>query len=151
MSTASTDALYATIRTRILTWPDPTDHVTVQALVSDLYRISAPDTASGVYGVMMLGLQKIVDGAEGIKETAQLEVMLFGRPRKSQAIVEGIGDRVVGALTGWRDGSSGLLYTTDARAQSMPAFNAPADRELVQVRVTATLKMFPVFLTRLSA
>jgi hypothetical protein len=149
MSTVSTAALYATIRNRILTQPDVSDGVTMASIVDDrLYHVTAPDNAASPYGVFTLKSPQ--DSDAGIRVVSTLEIMWFGRPRRSQADIEALGDRTLGVLKGWADASSGMLFIGNATSESLPAFRAPADRELVQVRVVATLTAYPVFLTRLS-
>ena len=155
MSTVSTDAIYQLLIARLLTYVDPDGHTLgdANALGTRLYRITAPDNVSGgaLYGVLTLQSPQLPEGTDGLKLTAQLELMLFGRPRSQQAVVEGLGDRALSALLTYRDASSGLVWFENAVAQSLPRFAAPADSDLVQVRVLAKLHCYPTLLSRLSS
>lgn len=151
MTTTSTEQLLIAIRTRILSYVDYAAVTNDSIVAGRLYRLAAPDDVAPPYGVMALKSPQLVDGTDALKLAGDLEVQWFGRPRASQPAIEALGDRTVSALLTWRDASSGLAYIASATAESLPPFTAPADKELVQVRVLARLKAFPVFLSRLSS
>lgn len=150
-STVSTDALYVLLRNRLLNTPDPDGQTLAAALSGRLWRIAAPDTATYPYGLMTLKSPQLVPDSDGLKMTADLEVLFFGRPRSSQAEIEALGDRAVAVLMTYRDTSSGLVYVASATSESLPEFPAPADANIVQVRVLAKLHYWPVFLSRLAS
>jgi hypothetical protein len=148
-STLSMAAFYAMLRNQVLDYVDP-DGYTNRAAVTDLYRLSAPDNASAPYGVLSIKSPQSVADQNHLKLAADVEVMWFGRPRKTQPDIEALGDRTVQALLTFRNHTSGLTYFSSATSESLPAFSAPADRELVQVRVLARVQSWPRFISRLS-
>lgn len=150
-STLSTDALYVLLRDRLLNTADPDGQTLDAALSGRLYRVAAPDTATYPYGLMRIQSPQIAPDTDGLKMTADLEVLFFGRPRATQPEIEALGDRAVAVLMPYRDASSGLVYVASATSEALPEFPAPADANVVQVRVLAKLHLWPVFLSRLSA
>jgi hypothetical protein len=153
MTTLSTDALYVQLRNRLLSYVDPDGHTLQDATVGiggRLYRVRAPDNALFPYGVMTLRQPQKPDGDGPIKLVMDLEVLLFGRQRATQATVEAYGDRAVQALETYRDGSSGLVFFESAYSETLPPFPAPADQDIVQVRVMARMHCYPLFLSRVA-
>lgn len=152
MTTVSTDALYQQLRTHLLAFVDAGGKTLgdADALGTRLYRIAPPSNAAYPYGVLSLKSPQLPDGTAQVKYAAQLELLLFHRPRAQQAAAEALGDRAVAALHGYRDATSGLAYCLDPIAQSLPPFASPADGDVVQIRVTATLQAWPLFLTSLT-
>lgn len=153
MSTVSTDALYIQLRNRILTFVDPDGNTLADPTVGvggRIYRVRAPDNVTFPYGVMILRAPQKPDGQGKIKLVMDLEIMFFGRVRATQATVEAYGDRAMQSLIGYSDGSSGLVFVEYATSESLPPFGAPADQDVVQVRVLARVHSYPLFLSRLS-
>lgn len=154
MSTVSTDAIYQLIRTRLLTYVDPDGHTLTEALGTRMWRLSPPDNLKAAdypFAVLSLKSPQMPEGSDRIKLTYDLEVMFFARPVGSHAALEALGDRAVAALATWKDGSSGLVWIGGVTAVSLPTLPAPADPDVQQVRVTASLSCYPTLLTRLSS
>ena len=150
-STVSTDALYVLLRDQLLNTADPDGNTLAAALSNRLWRIAAPDTGTYPYGLMTIKSPQMVPDTNGLKMTADLELLFFGRPRAQQPAIEALGDRAVAVLMQYRDTSSGLVYVASAVSESLPEFPAPADANIVQVRVLAKLHYWPVFLSRLAS
>jgi len=154
VSTASTDALYQLVRTRLLTYVDPDGFTLAQAIGTRLWRLAPPDNLKAAdypFAVLSLKSPQMPDGSDRIKLTYDLEVMFFARPVGSHAAVEALGDRALSALVTWKDGSSGLVWIGSATALSLPTPISPADPDVQQVRVTAQFSCYPTLLTRLSS
>jgi hypothetical protein len=86
-----------------------------------------------------------------LKITYQLEAFFFNRPRSTQAETEGYADTFASYLRTLRDASNGLVYVTDVVAESLPHTSAPADSNIVQIRVTAAVHAWPSFVSSLSS
>lgn len=151
MSTTSTPVLEDTLRTRLLTHTRLSGSTLAEILGTapssgsdgKLYKVQAPDNATYPYGVMRL-MNRRTSGDIAEREVAELEVMLFGRPRSQQATMEGAADACDEALLPrYVDASSGVVACTGRTRNTMPVFAEPADREVVQIRLVYTLIVYP--------
>lgn len=148
MSTASTDAIATTLRTHLLTFEPAPDAGTLGDVLGErLYRDAAPDSPTYPYGVMRL-INRVVDGAyNGDRESMDLEVQLFHRPRRATATLETAADRCDIAMQRYADASDGLLFSRERTRDTLPPFPEPADREVVQIRLVYPLVAWPTYLT----
>lgn len=151
MATTSTTATEQAIRTRLLTFVPqgalPSLGVT---LGTRLYIDAAPESPTYPYGVQRLTL--LTGGVDGhLRVQGQLELMLYGRGAANRQATKDAADVAVEALRDWADASAGLIRVTDATWRALPPFPPPADRELIAVRVVATLYAYLDFLTQYAA
>lgn len=156
MSTDSTSALEATLRTRLLTFvPLSGAGPVVDALgVSsgsgangNLFWGRVPDNIdqriSGStdpfrWGVLRLKNRR-ADMENGERERMELEVMLFGRPWNQRVALETIADTMDAAMLRYRDADTGLVFKQDRTRHSLPPFKEPADSDIVQIMLEYTL------------
>ena len=148
MATATMTDVYTTLRARLLSAAQAGSGDTLTALLSGrLYNDQPPADAVFPYGVLRLP-DLLTTGVDGSMRLAgDLELMLWGRPASTRAAMRHAGDVALSALRTWATTSGGLIKITDARVQMLPAPPSPADSEVVQVRVVATLFCWPQFLT----
>src|SRR6185437_5130769 len=128
MSTVSTIAIAQEVRAQLLGFTPIDGSPTLGAALSgQLWIEDAPDTAVAPYGVLRYR-ELSAGGADGdIRRVAQLELMLYSRPASTRAAIRQAGD---------------------VAEQPLHTYAAPADRELVAVRVLAQCYLYPRFLTQ---
>ena len=148
MATATMTDVYATLRTRLLSFVQAGSGDSLDALLSGrLYNDQPPADAVFPYGVLRLP-DLLTTGVDGTMRLAgDLELMLYGRPASTRATMRHAGDIALSGPRTWATTSGGLIKITDARVQMVPALPAPADSEVVAVRVVASLYCWPAFLT----
>lgn len=158
MSVASLVSIEQTIRTRLLTFT-PLSGTTLATLIGSttggagssgkLYLSQAPDDVTGFYGVMRLidMPQQGLDG--GFMVRGLLELILYGRPRSQQSAVERMADIVTEAWNHYRytEATGRCLVARDVTNRATIPYEAPADRELVAVRLLLPFMATPSFLT----
>lgn len=166
MSTESTTALEATLRTRLLEF-EPLGGGGSVALElgstesgagqdGNLYWDRAPDNLDRLmsdlglplrWGVLRLKNRRRSD-ENPERELAELEVMLYARPRSQKAALEGIADRMDQAMRRYRDMTSGVVACWGATRNTLPPFKEPADNDVVQIMLEYTLVLWPAYLTQ---
>ena len=148
MSTVSTIAIAQEVRAQLLGFtPIDGSPTLATALSGQLWIEDAPDDAVAPYGVLRYR-ELSAGGADGdIRRVAQLELMLYSRPASTRAAIRQAGDVAEQALHRWLN-STGELFVTECLVQPLPTYAAPADRELVAVRVLAQCYLYPRFLTQ---
>jgi hypothetical protein len=148
VSTISTDRLEATLVAGAMAYT-PRGGVPLSAGITKMYRYSAAANAVYPYAVFSLRSPKLAPGDNSLKLLYDFEGFIWNRPRSTQAATQNLGDTWAAYLTTLRDATSGLLYCTDVRAESLPQMSSPADANIVQVLVRATLNVWPTFLSSL--
>lgn len=155
MTTASTEDLYTQLRNRLLGYvpPAPLDvgWITLNTRLGGqaagsgrLYKDAPPDDAAYPNGVM-----RIINRLSlSERERADLEIVLYGRPRSQAVDIEGAADVCDQAMLNYVDSSSGLTFSRERQRDTLEGPTDAADRELVQVRVVYSLKFYPVYLTQ---
>jgi hypothetical protein len=162
MSTASWTGVLQIIRNRLLTFAPSGGGTTLAVRLGStstgsgsdgkLYLNQAPDDTTGLWAVLRVVDAPVTgfDGGHMIRGLA--EVIVYGRPRRMQATVEGCADVICEA---WHDylysESGGHLSTTDPESRFPITYQEPADRELVAVRLLLPFRVTPIFLTRYAA
>ena len=161
MSTDSTTALEAQLRTRLLTFQPLGGLTTVvdelgatdggSGIDGKLYWDRAPDdidrTTPIRWGVLRLKNWRDIPGqSEG--RLCELEVMLYGRPRSQKATLEGVADRMDQAMVRYVDAVNGLVATSASKRNTLPPFREPADADVVQIMLEYTLRVYPASLTQ---
>jgi hypothetical protein len=147
MTTTSTANVWRQVRSRILTYQPPTGTTLQARLVGRLYHVQAPDDAPWPHAIGVLRLR--TDGAyNGDRKEGELEVTLYDRPRSRAEALEDMADVVDQAMLRYADGSNGLVFSREGRRDTLPAFLAPADREVCAIRLVYQLVVWPVYLTQ---
>lgn len=156
MDTTSTVAVYEGLRVRLLDFvPVAPSPLAGGSLRSRGFKLFAGDFApdktdwSGAYGLFRL--VGMVTSTAGLREAGQLEVMLFGRPRKVwDKQLEHYADAIDQAMKQFTDPrAGGLVFSRERSRDTLPPFPAPADREVVQIRLVYALVIYPQYLTAL--
>lgn len=162
MSTDSTTDLETALRTRLLTFTAMDGATLADTLGASLtgsgsdgklYWDAAPDNvteSSGRWGILGLKNRRTRgDGQDG--ELAELEVMLFARPRSQKQTLEACADLCDQAMLRYRDTSSGVIGCWGKLRSTLPPMTSPADAEVVQIRLVYTLVLWPAYLTQYHA
>ncbi len=152
MSAATTEALYKALRTRLLTFQalgSPTPDTLGDSL-SNLYVVQADDKVSWPYGIMRLQARQRPGEYAGERESMDLELLLYDRPRKQQYVVEGYADIADQALLRHTDRTAGLFFSGSSERDTIPMNTQVSDREVVAVRCVYHLITWPQFLTQYS-
>lgn len=138
MSTDSTVALNKTIVARL-----------VAAGIARVYVSQAPDAAVYPYAVIRKINAMSAPEYNNTRENFDLELMIFGRPRSSEQVVEGLADVAIQSLLGWRESGPtlGLTFARTYQRDSLSPPPDPGDRELVQVRIVIPCATWPRYLT----
>jgi hypothetical protein len=150
MSAATTQALYASLRTKLLDFI-PEGGATPDSLgqnLTGIYIVQGPDTVSYPYGIMRLQARQTTGEYNSERETLDLELLLYHRPRSQQYVVEGYADIADQALLRYRDTTSGLVFARERQRDTLPQGTGVGDREVVGVRLLFPLVVWPVWLTQ---
>lgn len=157
MSTASWTGVLQIARQRLLTFVPPLSAATLATRLgatstgsgSDgkLFLDMAPDTIDGLWGILRL-IDAPVQGFDGGNLIrAQLELMLYGRPRRMAAQVRACADV---AQQAWRHYSytevNGVFIADAVTSRFTIPYQEPADRELVAERLLLPFRVVPSFL-----
>jgi hypothetical protein len=158
--TTSTTALQAQLRTRLLafqtldgdTLADTIGRTeTGPGVVGRLYWDQAPQWSPTAipptWGVLSLKNRRR-DAEQAEREMAELEVMLFGRPRTVLETLELAGDIIEQAMLRYVDATVGLVGCWGSLRNALPPFPAPADRDLAQIQLVFTLVLWPAYKTQ---
>ena len=167
--TQSTDGLLDIIRTRLLTFvPMGADNRTLRErlgtygvnAVPRLWLETVPDDVSEDQStrVTLWGLMQVIPARQagddgGFMRRGELEVQLFGRPRRAAAEISVMADLVEQALFGWLHHSTegGYIQTLEGLTRTKIEYETPADRELGQINLRVRISYAPQFLTQYSS
>ena len=147
MSTTSTQGMMQDLRTRLLTFEPRTGDPLSDRLTA-LYTVQAPDNVTYPYAVVRLVSRQQTEGYGGLRESFEVELSIFDRPRAQQWRAEGIADVATEAFLRWDIGSSGLMFSRHVRRVTMPPAPSPMDRELVHLVLFVPVVAWPVMLTQ---
>ena len=157
MSTDSTDALFTMLRTKLLSFA-PLAGATLMTRLGGttlnnarLWKDNIPDNAAYPLGVMRIINRASSGQYNGERETFNLEIMLYGRPRSQAVAIEDAADVCDQAMLRYSDSTSGLMFSRERQRDTLPAFADPADREVVQVRLVYSAVVWPRMLTQYSS
>jgi hypothetical protein len=146
--TGSTQEIYATLR-RILcdfVEPDGARLRDVLGTPERLYVRAVPGSPTFPYVTMLLD-RTSTEGYNSYRETGRLDVQVIGRPEAQLTTVEWIADRVDRSLLSLRVASSGFLSCRARTRTTVPQFTAPAELNVVGVRLVFDLWLWPRVLT----
>lgn len=149
MTTISSDRLEATLVSGAMAYT-PKGGVPLSAGLTRMYRYAAAANAVYPYAVFSLRSPQVAQGDNSLKLLYQFEGFVWNRPRSTQAATQNLANTWAAYLRTLRDTTSGLMYCTDVREESLPAASSPADANIVQVLVRATLHVWPSFIGSLS-
>lgn len=150
--TDSTYDLLALIRTRLLDFTPTSGDDLGTRLGQRLYYEQAPAAGSVApkypYGIYRLTNRLETDGFAGMRETGDLEVQLYGRPRGTAlAVVEGCADVIDQALLDWNGITDGIVFSRFRLRDTLPVPPDPMDREVVTVRLLFPVVLWPTYRT----
>ena len=150
-TTVDTLAVARAMRLRLLTYRSATGAPTLaERLSGGLHRGSPPDNADFPYGAFRV-LNLRPHPVDGPYFVADVELMLFYRPRSDGDALQDATDVAVEALTTYDDDPASLadgVFQVDVRDRDeLPPFTESADPEVIQSRVTFSVVLFPVPVT----
>lgn len=150
MSTATTSSTMVLIRNRILGFSY--GGVTVASLLGTrLYQDGVPDAPTYPFAVLrLLNESTTSEYGDGIRSTADIEVMVFDRPRTQLTRARTLADLIDGALNQWTfaGAEQGFLKVTGRRRDTLPQGSGDVDREVVQVWLTYSTVLWSQSLAR---
>jgi hypothetical protein len=167
--TQTTDGLLAIIRTRLLYFePSGTDTSTLAdrlgtygvSNVPRLWLETVPDdvaedtsTSVNLWGLMQLIPAKQAGDDGRFMRRGELEVRLFGRPRRAAADLSGMADVVEQALFAWVNHSTegGYIKALGGLTRTKILYDEPSDRELGEIELRVNISYAPEFLTQYSS
>lgn len=152
--TASMNDVLATLRDELLSFKvDGEGGDSARDYIEErLYQNRAPDgTPKFPYGTMRLAVEN--DGRNhGQRLTGTLEVFVYGRPHQQWQDVNDVCDLFDQAMLCMRARTQGLMFAHGKTREPMPpSYGAAAvDGEVVTIRLTYTLAIWPAYLTKLT-
>jgi hypothetical protein len=173
--TQSTDGLLKIVRTRLLTFVPNTeidggDTRTLETrlgtynaggvLIPRLWFENVPDdvredtsTNVNLWGLMQLIPAKQHGDDGRFMRRGELEVGLFGRPRRAAEEVGGMADAVEQALFAWINHSTegGYVKALGGLTRTKIMYDDPSDRELGEINLRVNISYSPQFLTQYSS
>lgn len=150
MTTISSDRLEATLVAGAMAYAIPGGSP-LGAGLTKMYRYSAAANAVYPYAVFSLRSPQVAPGNNSLKMTWEFEGFVWNRPRSTQAATQNLANTWASYLRTLREASGGLMYCTDVREESLPQMSSPADANIVQVLVRASLVVWPQFVSSLSS
>lgn len=113
-----------------------------ERLSGGLHRGSPPDNAAYPYGAFrVLNLRPYPIDAPYF--TADVELLLFMRPRAEADALQEATDLAVEAGVGFTDRTAGIDRMEVRDADVLPAFSEPADPEVIASRTTFLIVLYP--------
>lgn len=169
-NTESTDGLLEIIRQRLLTFvPMGTDTRTLEerlgtynaggVSIPRMWLETVPDDVAEdtSTNVNLWGLMQVIParqhGDDGrYMRRGELEVQLFGRPRRAAVELSGMADLVEQALFRWLNSETegGYIRPLEGLTRTKIEYTEPADRELGQINLRVRLSYTPQFLSQYS-
>lgn len=149
---ASTEVFLTKILQRLLTFV-PTTTTTLNSLLGGrLYYDQAPAVGSVLpaypFATYRLTNRVETEGFAGMRESADVELMIFGRPRGTQLwTAERCADVADEALLAWRDVQIGVQFSRFRTRGTLPIPPDPLDRDLVTVRCLYPVVLWPTYRT----
>ena len=168
--TASTDGLLAIIRDRLLNFvPMGNDTRTLAdrlgtysaggVAIPRLWLETVPDdvaedtsTSVNLWGLMQMIPSRQAGDDGRFMRRGELEVQLFGRPRRAAAEISAMADIVEQAMFEWLHHSAegGYIKPLEGLTRTKIEYDEPADRELGQINLRVRIAYLPQFLAQYS-
>ncbi len=169
--TESTDGLLAIIRSRLLLFaPLGGDTRTLSTRIGTysaggvavprLWLETVPDDVSedrttnvNLWGLMQLIPAKQAGDDGRFMRRGELDVQLFGRPRRAAAELSGMADVVEQSLFSWLHHSTegGYIKALGGLTRTKIIYDDPSDRELGEIDLRVNISYAPEFLTQYSS
>ena len=168
-NTESTDGLLEIIRQRLLTFvPSGSDTRTLGDrlgtygvnAVPRLWLEVVPDDVSedqstrvNLWGLMQMIPARQAGDDGGFMRRGELEVQLFGRPRRAASEISAMADLVEQALFQWLNHTTegGYIQPLEGLTRTKIEYSEPADREMGQINLRVRISYAPTFLTQYSS
>lgn len=151
MDTTSTVAFAKELQAHLLGFTPTTGALaglTLQTrLGGRLYQVAPPDTLTYPFGLMRL-MGRRIDGAyNGARETMDVEVQLYRRPRSALQDLETDADLCDLAMQRYvASDALGIVFGRQRQRDTLPPFTDLADREVVTIRLVYPLVTWPAWL-----
>jgi hypothetical protein len=135
----------------LLDFANPDGSSARDILAERLYVARAPDVPTAwPYGVMRLETSN--DGSyNGMRLTGTLEVLLFGRPWAQMEQIDAVADLFDRCAVARILNTDGLVFAHGFQRATLPGSSYQTiDAEVVTVRLSYTLAIWPTYLTNLT-
>jgi hypothetical protein len=150
---ANTGLLYGHIRQRVLDYdPMGADMPLRVTLGARLYTLEPPDNALFPFATQRLRFRSTGAGDDSrLRERAEIEFMIYGRPRTSLAACERIADIIEESLLHYNTQAIGHLTIRGlVSRETLSAYQSPENREIVQIRTVLSLTFWPTYRSQLA-
>lgn len=147
---ASTEAIVGLIKTRLLTFVPTTTSTLTTLLGGRLWYDQSPAAGSQTlypYATYRLTNRVETDGFAGMRETGDVEVLLFHKPRSKQWELERCADVADEAFLDWNDVSAGIAFSRFRTRDTLPVPLESMDRDLVTIRLLFPVVLWPTYRT----
>jgi hypothetical protein len=149
---ASTQAIVTLIQQRLLSFTPSTSIALTTRLGGRLYYDQAPAAGSVSptypYATYRLTNRIESEGYGGMRETGDVELLFYGRPRGTQLwTLEGCADVADEALLDWNDVTAGIAFSRFRVRDLLPMPLDGMDRDLVTVRCLYPVVLWPTYRT----
>lgn len=153
MSTGSTEAILAVIRTRLLTFVDADGATLADTIGQRLWLYAPPGGTANQWPFGVLGFLPLrrTGAYNGERVQGQVELMLWSRPRTAAnaKALEAAADRCEAAFLRWANtDADGLLFSRGGTRATLPVPAEPADRDTYAIRLTFDVIAWPQYLTQ---
>lgn len=147
-STASSTALYSSLRALMLAYIAPNGDRLRDFIGSPepVYVRAAPRDPVFPYVTLLLD-RTTTPGYNTYRETARLEVQIIGRPESQLPNVESAMDIVDLCMLSLLQSTNGLIWCRNRTRYTEPQFTDPAEANVIAVRSTYDLSLWPTALT----
>ena len=149
--TASTQAIVTLIQQRLLTFVPTTTSTLTTLLGGRLYYDQAPAAGSVSplypYATYRLTNRIETDGFAGMRETGDVEVLFFHKPREKQWELERCADVADEAFLDWNYVAGGIAFSRFRTRDSLPVPLDGMDRSLITIRCLYPVALWPTYRT----
>lgn len=154
MTVQSTQAIYTLLINRILNYTPtgnnpsmPATSLKNGALGSRLWILQAPDNSTFPYGTLRLLDRQSADGTHGLQEQFALEIDVWNRARSLGGVtaLQAICDQIQVALNQYAEPTMPLFISSLRLRQSIFAYSAPADRDVIRENLLFDGWMHPTY------
>ncbi len=152
-ATASTIDVMKALRTYMLGYVDPDGHAVRETLQRRFYDTRVPDTGSVTFPYAVHRAEFSNEGSgNGLRLRGDMELLVFGRPWAQQVLVNHVADQLHQSLLMLNTGQpEGLIFMKGFQRATLPPGQSPVDSEVVTIRLSYSLIVWPQFLARVFA
>lgn len=149
-TTDAFEALLATLRRILLDYTNENGDSARSIIVERLYQERAPDeTLDFPYATMRLTSESF-GTHHGMRLTGTLEVLCYGRPQRQLKTVQRLATLFDQCMLCLVETTDSLILCHGSRREPLPNGPAAVDSEVVTIRLTYTLAIWPEYLTSLT-